>query len=170
MCARIHLQTQPVEAVFRSMLLVLMDNASAEFTFIVRFFASSSSKVWAHPLSRSDSVTDLNPLSPPSRSAPLSRKESMISVSSDNRGSPIPDGLQLNLKAPDTLSDSGRDPLLRVGSPMGRRESALSSMQRTKQTMKDSEAVFKQVMETAIEYCQVRSYIRLYPGRDKLIH
>ncbi|OXC67365.1 hypothetical protein AYX13_04086 [Cryptococcus neoformans] len=34
----------PVEALFRSLGLVLMDNASAEFTFIVRFFSRPSSR------------------------------------------------------------------------------------------------------------------------------
>ena len=33
----------PLEATFRSLMLVLVDNASAEFTFIVRFFAQCSS-------------------------------------------------------------------------------------------------------------------------------
>jgi hypothetical protein len=36
-------QRVPVEALFRSLMLVLVDNASAEFTFIVRFFARASS-------------------------------------------------------------------------------------------------------------------------------
>ncbi|WVW85534.1 hypothetical protein I302_107572 [Kwoniella bestiolae CBS 10118] len=39
----------PVEALFRSLALVLLDNASSEFTFIVRFFAKPSSSATAAP-------------------------------------------------------------------------------------------------------------------------
>ena len=35
-------QSAPIEAIFRSLLLVLVDNAAAEFTFIVRFFNSKA--------------------------------------------------------------------------------------------------------------------------------
>lgn len=38
----------PIEALFRSLGLVLLDNASAEFTFLVRFFAPSSIAPHAH--------------------------------------------------------------------------------------------------------------------------
>ena len=37
-----HTQRVPLEALFRSLMLVLVDNASAEFTFIVRFFARAT--------------------------------------------------------------------------------------------------------------------------------
>ena len=38
----------PLEGLFRSLMLVLVDNASAEFTFIVRFFARAASTTSRH--------------------------------------------------------------------------------------------------------------------------
>ncbi|WWC71486.1 uncharacterized protein I206_105444 [Kwoniella pini CBS 10737] len=43
----------PVEALFRSLSLVLLDNASSEFTFIVRFFAKSISSNSIKPITQS---------------------------------------------------------------------------------------------------------------------
>lgn len=169
-------QIQPVEATFRSLLLVLLDNASAEFTFIVRFFSAPPSRTPGNSLaqSRSGSTVDLGVAGAgsPARSAVgLSRKDSMMSVSSyaGTRGSAspiVPEGLQLNVnvRAPETPSDSGRaTPLPEQANLLLRRESAVTSMQRTKQTVRDAEGIWKQVMETAVDYCQVNAYPFLVP-------
>lgn len=58
----LRVQKVPLEALFRSLMLVLVDNASAEFTFIVRFFARA-----AVAPSRSR-VTDETPADSPSAS------------------------------------------------------------------------------------------------------
>lgn len=59
-------QRLPIEALFRSLSLVLMDNASAEFTFIVRFFSRPSSPP-AEP--RSFLSPESTPLDSPSPSS-----------------------------------------------------------------------------------------------------
>lgn len=42
---------EPIEALFRSMLLVLMDNGSSEFAFISRFFDPNSQPTTQSPIS-----------------------------------------------------------------------------------------------------------------------
>nr|XP_031864063.1 uncharacterized protein CI109_000707 [Kwoniella shandongensis]KAA5531135.1 hypothetical protein CI109_000707 [Kwoniella shandongensis] len=70
----------PVEALFRSLGLVLIDNASAEFTFIVRFFARATA---------SESQTPVPPFSP--ESTPLdSPNPSYIDVMSEAGRSQTP--------------------------------------------------------------------------------
>ncbi|KIR98992.1 hypothetical protein L804_03612 [Cryptococcus deuterogattii 2001/935-1] len=56
----------PVEALFRSLSLVLMDNASAEFTFIVRFFSRPSHRIAELKSFRSHESTPLDSPSPSS--------------------------------------------------------------------------------------------------------
>ncbi|WVQ68345.1 uncharacterized protein L199_006552 [Kwoniella botswanensis] len=58
----------PIEALFRSLALVLLDNASSEFTFIVRFFAKSLSPSSSSPSNAGAGVR--SPIETPLESSP----------------------------------------------------------------------------------------------------
>ncbi|ODN98284.1 ChAPs family protein [Cryptococcus wingfieldii CBS 7118] len=73
----------PVEALFRSLSLVLLDNASAEFTFIVRFFSLPA--LQSQPPS-SDRLNTLSPLSTPLESSSASFVD--ITSEAGGRGTP----------------------------------------------------------------------------------
>ncbi|WVF67447.1 hypothetical protein IAT40_002203 [Kwoniella sp. CBS 6097] len=78
----------PVEALFRSLSLVLLDNSSAEFTFIVRFFARSSSTS-ALPSSTSAS-TPVPPVRSPMETPIDSPNPSFVDLMSDAGRSSAP--------------------------------------------------------------------------------
>ncbi|OCF31559.1 hypothetical protein I317_07308 [Kwoniella heveanensis CBS 569] len=78
----------PVEALFRSLSLVLLDNASAEFTFIVRFFARSTSDT-APPPSTSVS-TPVPPVRSPMETPLDSPNPSFVDLMSDAGRSSAP--------------------------------------------------------------------------------
>jgi hypothetical protein len=145
---------QPVEAIFRSLLLVLLDNASSEFTFLVRFFSATMDRSPKGPsVARSNSGVNLGTASPSGRSIPLSRKDSMLSVASSGLGgAESSDGLGIDARGLDSISDAGT-----ATPPVGmarRRSSAATSMP-SKETLRLLETIWKRAMETAVEYCQV---------------
>ncbi|WVQ71945.1 hypothetical protein IAR50_001487 [Cryptococcus sp. DSM 104548] len=73
----------PVEALFRSLGLVLLDNASAEFTFIVRFFSRPVLQSQPPP---SDRLNALSPLSTPLESP----SASFVDLTSEGGGRGTP--------------------------------------------------------------------------------
>ncbi|KAI0071087.1 hypothetical protein K474DRAFT_1712758 [Panus rudis PR-1116 ss-1] len=58
---------EPLEAVFRSLMLVLMDNATAEYTFVTSFFASEPQPNYQH---QKETSASSSLLSPPSLMSP----------------------------------------------------------------------------------------------------
>ncbi|KAI5454705.1 Vacuolar protein sorting-associated protein 52 [Naganishia albida] len=133
---------QPVEALFRSLCLVLLDNASAEYTFLVRFFSplpeTSSVTSSPHAGAISLSTTDL-PVHRSHADSPASkfdRRESTYSLASSPiapstvEGSPIIYAPS-PLRPSDSVSDAGDDEPPRIisrtrstgvaGSPIGSR-------------------------------------------------
>lgn len=136
------MQKQPVEALFRSLCLVLLDNASAEYTFLVRFFSplpeTSSVTSSPHAGAISLSTTDL-PVHRSHADSPASkfdRRESTYSLASSPiapstvEGSPIIYAPS-PLRPSDSVSDAGDDEPPRIisrtrstgvaGSPIGSR-------------------------------------------------
>ena len=145
-----NLQVQPVEAVFRSLLLVLLDNASSEFTFLVRFFAATLDRPSkGPPVPRSNSVVSVGNASPALRSVALTRKDSAMSMASSAQGdSAASEGLGMNMRDMDADSDTGTatlppDSIQKVSS------------EPSKEALRLLEVIWKQVMETAVEYCKV---------------
>lgn len=190
-------QKRPVEALFRSLSLVLLDNASAEYTFIVRFFSAPPEAV---PPSRLES-RNMSPAPPElasSTHAPVTpahkfdRKDStlsMLSVGPSVEGNRSPLGAPSPRLGPDdSISEAGDNPTIGhrsiAGSPMprpasriargGRQDSFVSfrngsvtggssplGLSRGGDLPKDSkremEAIWHQVFDPALEYCEVRS-------------
>ncbi|KAJ9108921.1 hypothetical protein QFC21_000242 [Naganishia friedmannii] len=111
---------QPVEALFRSLLLVLLDNASAEYTFLVRFFSPpppeiipnttatttrNPTEMVSSPLS-SDPSGAINTLISPMRR--FDRKDSnwsMLSALQSAEGSPV--SVPSPLRPADSISEAG---------------------------------------------------------------
>ncbi|KAJ9101932.1 hypothetical protein QFC19_005013 [Naganishia cerealis] len=174
---------QPVVALFRSLLLVLLDNASAEFTFLVRFFSpapetiagTASSRNLSEMTSPSSSDPAVNTLGSPMRRS--DRKDSNISLFPtvhSAEGSPI--SAPSPLRPADSISDAGDSVIDRalVASPISRpgttraRPSIISQRNgsvvggiRThrlvdipRDTRKELEALWHQVFDPALEYCE----------------
>lgn len=210
-------QKQPVEALFRCLSLVLLDNASAEFTFLVRFFstppetvspagASSSSSPHAQPISLS--TTDLSLQHARYVDSPASKYErkdstwSMASASQSVEWSPI--CAPSPLRPADSVSEAGDEPAkigrprstLVTGSPISRpatrgvRQASVLSFRNgsavgspaslagptyprgelSRDSKKEIEALWHQVFDPALEYCEVgpRPRSRTF-GRGMLI-
>jgi hypothetical protein len=90
----------------------------------------------------------------------------MLSVTSSGvAGGDYSEGLGVDLKGSSRLSDAGTS-TPPVG--MDRRRSSTSNIAPSKETLRLLETVWKQVMETAVEYCQVSQDIGLSDpfGRD----
>ncbi|KZP00006.1 vacuolar sorting protein [Calocera viscosa TUFC12733] len=104
---------QPVEALFRSLMLVLMDNATAEYNFINSFFNPAAAPV---------SMTGVPLMSP----------------TFDDRRTDIGSVLEI------PMSPTRTRPIL----SMEEQQAA------TNETKKALDLVWKQVMETALEYCK----------------
>jgi hypothetical protein len=83
----------PVEAVFRSISLVLVDNASAEFTFLVRFFGRLTPTPPAPSTPRSDP-----PLLSPTSTHPGSDSGRTTRTTTSRRGTQDISSSNLNLK------------------------------------------------------------------------
>lgn len=187
------LQKQPVEALFRSLSLLLLDNASAEYTFIVRFFSAPPDVAPSGPSSRLASRTiSPAPADPAAHTrAKFERKDSTWSMLS---GNPSSEGNRSPLAAPsprlhpdDSMSEGGDDSTVGrrsvAGSPMARpattsarggRQASFVSIRNgsvvlggspvgpsrsgdlSRETRREMEAIWHQVFDPALEYCQVR--------------
>jgi hypothetical protein len=188
-------QKRPVEALFRSLSLVLLDNASAEYTFIVRFFSAPPETVPSSRLASrnmSPAPSDLaSSTHAPVPAHKFDRKDSTLSMLSVNHSvegnrSPVA-GPSPRLGPDDSISEAGDDPTIgrrSVASPIprpasriargGRQDSFVSfrngsvtagssplGLSRGGDLPKDSkremEAIWHQVFDPALEYCEVRS-------------
>ncbi|EJD01401.1 Vps52-domain-containing protein [Fomitiporia mediterranea MF3/22] len=128
---------EPLEALFRSMLMVLMDNASAEYTFVTTFF----------PKPPQDSNTKTSeqssiPLFSPAYSQELAGGEGRrVSVGTETIGSPP-------MRRRESLAQSVANGVhSRTGSGP-----ALQSV--SKEEMSALTSIWKQVTEPTLNYCQ----------------
>jgi len=120
------IQKEPIEALLRSIFLVLMDNATAEYSFVTTFFATESSTV---PPSSEESS---NPLSSPTANVKASFDERHVVVRSEIGG-----------HAQRARADS-------IANPIPRQNTFI----KTERIPLD--AIWKQIMDPVLEYCQVR--------------
>ncbi|OCH92882.1 Vps52-domain-containing protein [Obba rivulosa] len=121
---------EPVEALFRSMMLVLMDNASAEYTFVTSFFAREPRPTF-HSKDSNSSIR-----SPPSLLSPTSGEfEDFTSNPGSDFGGP---------RSPRQRVDS-------VGSVMGLVSPDPAS---TKEEQMALTSTWKQIMDPVLGYCQ----------------
>ncbi|RPD67298.1 vacuolar sorting protein [Lentinus tigrinus ALCF2SS1-6] len=121
---------EPIEALVRSALMVLMDNATAEYAFITAFFASEPR---------------------PS----LSSRDSSRSIMSPPIMSPTKDTFEEPRSNPG--SDFGSEsvsPRRRVVSITGVMNSATQDQQSFKEEQASLNAIWKQVMDPVLDYCQ----------------
>ncbi|WVQ95034.1 hypothetical protein IAU59_002126 [Kwoniella sp. CBS 9459] len=114
-----------VEALFRSLSLVLLDNASAEFTFIVRFFARSNS----------NSVSNSAPPSSTSSSTPMTAVRSPMETPLDSPSHSFVD----------LMSDAGR-------SSAPATKAKRRGVNEINESLKDAERIWHEVFDSALEY------------------
>lgn len=141
-CLLTAIQKEPVEALLRSMLLVLMDNASAEYTFVTTFFATDPRP----PMHSKDSSGSIR--SPPSLLSPT------IGEFEDIASSPGSDF-------------GGRSPRQRVSS-IGNAIGPTSPNPSTGDEQAALNSTWKQIMEPVLQYCQVRLVFLLYVGQSDI--
>ncbi|KAI0774158.1 Sac2 family-domain-containing protein [Fomes fomentarius] len=120
---------EPLEALVRSALLVLMDNATAEYAFITAFFANEPRP----PMSSKDSSSIMSPpiLSPTRGEFDEARSNPGSDFGSENV--------------------SPRQRLISITSVIG---AARHDQQASKEEQVALNAVWKQVMDPVLEYCQ----------------
>ncbi|CCL99428.1 uncharacterized protein FIBRA_01446 [Fibroporia radiculosa] len=119
---------EPIEALLRSMLLVLMDNATAEYSFITTFFATEPRPPHLHSKQPSDSFH-----SPTSLLSPLNGDfdDTYSNPGSDSNFSP-------------------RQRVTSIGSVLGLSNSETSF----KEEQTTLNAIWKQIMDPTLDYCQ----------------
>lgn len=124
-------QKEPIEALVRSIFLVLMDNTTSEYSFVTSFFALESAPI-----------------------SPISQESSSLMFSPTSMLSPTRGGFD------DRLSVSGSDFGLQTPRPRAdslanstNLTPRLQSMAKTERSMLD--AIWKQIMDPILEYCQV---------------
>lgn len=126
-----NIQKEPVESLLRSLLLVLMDNATAEYSFITSFFATEPQPLPSHLKESS------NPLSPPTSLSPLPGE------SDDN---PSKDGSEQSTLSRRRMSGIISSTSLNMSSVSPKEEQA------------NLNTIWKQVMDPVLEYTKVRSF------------
>lgn len=128
-------QKEPLEAILRSLLLVFMDNATSEYTFITSFFISIESL----SSDGSDNMTSLASPFPV-----LSPLRSAFNTSSDLRSTNA--GSEVNFDS--SRSGNGSPPpTTATFSSFG---AALS-----REDQGSADTIWKQVLDPVLEYCQV---------------
>jgi hypothetical protein len=123
------IQKEPIEALLRSIFLVLMDNATAEYSFVTTFFATESSTV---PPSSEESS---NPLSSPTANVTAGFDERHVVVRSEIGG-----------HTQRARADSIANPIMTTP-----RQNTFVKTERI-----PLDAIWKQIMDPVLEYCQVR--------------
>ncbi|TFK92227.1 Vps52-domain-containing protein [Polyporus arcularius HHB13444] len=121
---------EPTEALVRSALLVLMDNATAEYAFITAFFANEPRP----PLLSKDSSNSI--MSPPI----LSPTKEAFDEPRSNPGS--------------DFGSESVSPRRRVTSITGVMNAATQDQQSHKEEQASLHAIWKQVMDPVLDYCQ----------------
>ena len=120
-------QKEPIEALFRSIFLVLMDNATAEYSFVTNFFASEPSTL----LPSSEQSNDT--LFPATPAVTGGFDEGHLAI-----GSEI--GEQTPRPRADSTNPTSATP----------KQNAFAKMERA-----PLDAIWKQIMDPILEYCQV---------------
>lgn len=115
-------QAEPLESVFRSMLLVLLDNASAEYLFIAKFFRE-----------------------PVPMDVPVPRSPQLFSPSISS----FPDDSRRTVT--ESESDRGDTPSKRRSTPQ------IIEPSNEKEQRATLGSIWKQIMDPALQYCDVRS-------------
>jgi hypothetical protein len=124
-------QKEPIEAILRSLLLVLMDNATAEYAFIIAFFRSEP----IAPLLVNEPDSAL--FSPP---ATLLSADRGFDDRRSNAGSEIGTHVSRSFRS------NGKEPRNATARP--------SLMDKAERAPLD--AIWKQILDPVLEYCKVR--------------
>ncbi|WVQ80067.1 hypothetical protein IAT38_002168 [Cryptococcus sp. DSM 104549] len=122
----------PVEALFRSLSLVLIDNASAEFTFIVRFFARPVAPLPPSSTTGRGSIAD-----PSSPATPARQLRSPESTPFDSP----------SVSFVDLMSEAGRSQTPKAAAARRQGGGDLAD------GLKDAERIWHEVFDTALEPC-----------------
>jgi hypothetical protein len=125
-------QREPVEALFRSVFLVLMDNATAEYSFVTSFFSPEAP---APPSSKENDNSTLSPTA-------------TIKGGFDERRSAI--GHEIGGHKPRGRADSTANSVYATPKQ--------STIVKTERAPLDT--IWKQIMDPTLEYCQVCSVTR----------
>lgn len=134
----------PVEAIFRSILLVVLDNASAEFTFIVKFFGPSVDA----PTNAQRAATAVSTPNPRDKQLGfLDRTHSMTSIHSTGADSTAPPASSTG------KTDYAVDTFAAEGAPPSSTTAQGSSFP-TNSTLRQLEPIFTSTMSSALEYVQ----------------
>lgn len=120
-------QKEPIEALFRSIFLVLMDNATAEYSFVTKFFASEPSTL----LPSSKQSNDI--LFPATPAGTGGFDEGHLAIGSEIGG-------QTPRLRTDSTNPTSATP----------KQNAFAKMERA-----PLDAIWKQIMDPILEYCQV---------------
>ena len=128
------LQKEPIEALFRSALLVLLDNATAEYSFISTFFSAESTPLIALPSDPS------GPMPSPAYTITDNRRPSVTSELHD-------------VAEAEESTNVGYGAVGREGLT----NNDVFSVQQTttKEGLAVTATIWKQIMEPALNYCQV---------------
>ncbi|KIY49354.1 vacuolar sorting protein [Fistulina hepatica ATCC 64428] len=129
------LHKEPIEALFRSLLLVFMDNATAEYIFISSFFCN------APPLQASDSSSRMFLTATPMSGASISSMTGMSSINETGMTASLSGG---------TRHRSGSTSSI-IPPPN------LPPVSFDKEVNAAIDTLWKQVMDPVLEYCEARS-------------
>ncbi|EIN10314.1 Vps52-domain-containing protein [Punctularia strigosozonata HHB-11173 SS5] len=144
--------TEPVEALLRSLFLVLMDNATAEYTFICSFFAPPSPQLPASASAQLSPLPSFGSLLTPTGLTGLRSpggSELDPADAADEMDGPTPKAR----RRADSVFSAG------AGAPLVPRPDA----PREKEEKVALETIWKQVMDPVMEYCQSFSKTILDP-------
>lgn len=143
---------EPIEALTRSLLLVLMDNSTAEYAFLSAFFSPAA------PIILSSSTVRLPTAAPRSISGLLS--PSLFSPG----GADSDAGEELDGVTPRPGIRTRADSIFSAGGPIGLpppsagvTENDKDGKAREKEEKAALDTTWKQVMDPVLEYCQVKS-------------
>jgi vacuolar protein sorting-associated protein 52 len=141
-------QKAPVESLLRSALLVLMDNATAEYTFVTTFFSPDTDPV----LVRKETL-----MSPSIRQSSLSPL-----VPDDETGTPagtLSATTSASLVATPLTVDTNSDPAPVYSVARGATPQPNLQVQLSKEDQAALVAVWKQITDPAVEYTQVSTLL-----------
>jgi len=133
-----------MESLLRSALLVLMDNATAEYTFVTTFFSPDTSQV---------PVRKEPPMSPPTVHA-----SQLSMVQDDETGAPA-GTLSASNSTPLTV-DTNSNPVPIYSLARGATPQPNLPVQLSKEDQAALNAVWKQITDPAVEYTQVSTHLR----------
>ncbi|KAG0709778.1 Vps52-domain-containing protein [Suillus ampliporus] len=125
---------EPIEAILRSLVLVLMDNATAEYTFVTAFFRSES---FAPPPAKEPNSALFSP------SATLLSPDCGFDDRRSNAGS------EMGTHVSRPLGSNGHKPRDATARP--------SVMDKAERAPLD--AIWKQILDPVLEYCKVRNLV-----------